>query len=357
MIVSEPRPAELEDHDAALARAVEWRRAGRGVALATVVATWGSSPRPAGSQLAVRDDGLFLGSVSGGCVEGQVIKDALEMIAAASRAEDAAAPPRSLEFGVANEEAWEVGLACGGRVRILVELVTAARLESIEALARARANKRRRVVITELATGARRVLDPDDDAALAELPEDERSVVRSAARSDRCALLEDEAGARFVHPRNPALRLLIIGAVHVSAPLIAIARLAGYAVTLIDPRPAFANPARFPGVTCSSEWPDEALPKLAPDHRAALVTLTHDPKIDDPALIEALRSPAFYIGALGSKKTHAARLARLAEEGFRAEALERIHGPVGLDLGGRAPAEIAISIMAEITQVLRRRPA
>ena len=141
-----------------------------------------------------------------------------------------------------------------------------------------------------------------------------------------------------------------------SAPLITIARLAGYAVTLIDPRPAFANPERFPGVTCSSEWPDEALPRLAPDHRAAIVTLTHDPKIDDPALIEALRSPAFYIGALGSRKTHAARLARLAEEGFEAAALERIHGPVGLNLGGRAPAEIAISIMAEITQELRRRP-
>ncbi|MCB9751438.1 MAG: XdhC family protein [Myxococcales bacterium] len=350
----EPRRAGLDDHDDALGQAVRWRRAGRDVALATVVATWGSSPRPAGSQLAIRDDGLFLGSVSGGCVEGRVIEVATEMLRAAAGGQPA--PPRVLEFGVANEEAWDVGLACGGTVRIFVERVTDALLRELDALLRAREEKRALVVVTELATGARRLLDPGSpDGAR----DDELGELDRAARSDRAALLPgdgDDPG-RFLHPHSPPLRLLIVGAVHVSAPLITIARLAGYEVTLIDPRPAFASPRRFPGVRCESAWPDELLPTLAPDVRTAIVTLTHDPKIDDPALIEALRSPAFYIGALGSRKTHAARRVRLAEEGFDDAALARIHGPIGLPLGGRAPAEIAISIMAELTQVLRSAPA
>jgi xanthine dehydrogenase accessory factor len=166
--------------------------------------------------------------------------------------------------------------------------------------------------------------------------------------------LETTAGPAFVEVWNPRPRLLIVGAVHTAQALVPVARLAEYDVTILDPRTAFGSRARFPDVTVINEWPDEALPRLAPDRRTAILTLTHDPKIDDPALVLALRSDAFYIGALGSRRTHAKRIERLREAGFDAAAMSRIRGPVGLAIGARTPAEIAISIMAEITAVLRR---
>jgi xanthine dehydrogenase accessory factor len=171
------------------------------------------------------------------------------------------------------------------------------------------------------------------------------------------ALREDKSrteGELFIEVYNPPLRCFIVGAVHIAQPLASMAALAGYAVTVIDPRSAFATDARFPGVQLVAEWPDEAFEVLKPDRRTAVVTLTHDPKIDDPALTSALRSQAFYIGALGSKRTHAARLGRLKEAGFDDAALKRIRGPVGLDIGAVSPAEIAVSILAQITEVLRQ---
>ena len=165
----------------------------------------------------------------------------------------------------------------------------------------------------------------------------------------------EHAGARwFVQVLNPPLRLAVVAAVHISQPLVAIARTLGYAVTLIDPRGAFATGDRFPGVALVDEWPDDALRAMAPDGRTAVVTLTHDPKLDDPALHVALRSDAFYIGALGSRKTHAGRVARLTEAGFGEAEIGRIHAPIGLDLGGRAPAEIAVAIAAQMTGQLYR---
>ena len=157
-----------------------------------------------------------------------------------------------------------------------------------------------------------------------------------------------------MQPFVPPLRLIVIGAVHVAQPLVQMATLAGYACVVVDPRAAFASEARFPGVERLGDWPDQAVAKLAPDRRTALVALTHDPKLDEPALAAALRSPAFYVGALGSKKTHAARLERLRALGVGDDALARIHAPVGLDIGARSPAEIAVSILAEITECLRR---
>ena len=154
---------------------------------------------------------------------------------------------------------------------------------------------------------------------------------------------------------NPAPRLIIIGAVHISQALAPMAAMAGYAVTVVDPRRAFATEDRFPGVTLNGEWPDEAMVKLAPDVRTAVVTLTHDPKLDDPALSAALKSPSFYIGALGSKKTHAARLGRLTKAGFTDADLGRIHGPAGLDIGAKSPAEIAVSVLAQLTAARRNR--
>ncbi len=178
-----------------------------------------------------------------------------------------------------------------------------------------------------------------------------------ALRDDRSHTFDTADGTVFIHVFNPPLRLAIVGAVHIAEPLSRIAALAGYAVTVIDPRGAFASVERFPEVAVSRDWPDEALAALAPDARTAVVTLTHDPKLDDPALEVALRSPAFYVGALGSKRTHAARRERLLARGLDGAEIDRVHGPVGLPIGANSPAEIAVAILAEITQVHRRGEA
>lgn len=179
------------------------------------------------------------------------------------------------------------------------------------------------------------------------------AAVQQALADDRSTLVETPDGKVFIEVFNPPLRLMVVGAVHIAQPLARMAAMAGYAVAVIDPRSAFASSERFPGVELSTEWPDEAMARLKPDRRSAIVTLTHDPKVDDPALIAALKSQAFYVGALGSKKTHAARLKRLADAGFKETDFARIHGPVGLDIGAISPAEIAVSILAQITATLR----
>ncbi len=206
---------------------------------------------------------------------------------------------------------------------------------------------------TNLKSGMQCILQGSDFEGTMKPNEAVAAAVRQALADDRSTLIETPEGKVFIEVFNPPLRLMVVGAVHIAQPLARIAALAGYAVTVIDPRSAFASTERFPGVELSTEWPDEAMARLKPDRRTAVVTLTHDPKVDDPALIAALRSPAFYIGALGSKKTHAARLKRLAEAGFKDGECARIHGPVGLDIGATSPAEIAVSILAEITATLR----
>jgi xanthine dehydrogenase accessory factor len=295
------------DLDDVLAQAAAWHADGRGVAVATVISTWGSSPRPPGSKLAVDDRGEFVGSVSGGCIEAAVVDAAHDIIRGAA--------PRVLEFGVADETAWSVGLACGGTIRVHVNRITPALLEAVRA-------PRPIALATRLGSGEQTLI---------------------AATGDRAEVVDGV----FVEPLLRPLRLVIVGAVHVAAPLATMARLAGFAVTIVEPRRAWASPVRFPDEAIVSAWPDDAIHELAPDARTAIVTLTHDPKLDDPALIAALASPAFYIGCLGSKKTHAARLERLAPVDAT-----RLHGPVGLPIGARSPAEIAISILAEIVREL-----
>ncbi len=197
------------------------------------------------------------------------------------------------------------------------------------------------------AGGEERLIDPFlDESALGQ-------AARAAARADASTEIEIEGRTWFLEVHNPPLELVLVGAVHIAQPLAAMAQLAGYRVRVVDPRAAFATEARFPGVSLHQDWPDEFFAKTALGNRAALVVLAHDPKIDDPALEAALASPAFYIGALGSKKTHAARLERLAAKGFPPDALARIQGPVGLAIGARSPAEIALSILAQMTQTLR----
>lgn len=323
----------LAEHDRIPEIALEWHQQGKGAVLATVVETWGSAPRPVGSQLAVSGEAEIMGSVSGGCVEGAVVAEALEAISDGKC--------RVMEFGVSDDDAFAVGLACGGRIRVMVEPIGHGQGPEAELVARvvaARVAHEALGLETDTGDWSRRVLGYDD------LPE--------AFDADRSGFRED--GSHFVWVSNPPLRLAIVGAVHIAQPLADMARLTGYEVTLIDPREAFASEARFPGQTLVHGWPDAALSAHGLDHRTAVVTLTHDPKLDDPALIAALRAPVFYIGALGSTRTHAKRVARLQEAGLAEDEMARIDAPIGLDIGARSPAEIAIAVIAEMTERLRR---
>lgn len=215
-----------------------------------------------------------------------------------------------------------------------------------------RREKRRFVVVTDLGDGSQQVFDPAAAEASFDGPLAERA--EAALRRDRSEAVELGEKRLFLHVFNPRLRLFLVGAVHITQPLAEMAASAGFDVSIIDPRAAFGSEVRFPGVAISTEWPDRALAGSRPDTRSAIVTLTHDPKLDDPALHAALRSPAFYIGCLGSKKTHAARLGRLRKAGFSDADIERLHGPVGLAIGAQSPAEIAVSILAEIIGTLRQ---
>ncbi len=318
--------------DRAPEQALEWHRAGRDVALATVVETWGSAPRRVGAQLVIAADGEMQGSVSGGCVEGAVMAEALDAI------EDG--QPRVLEYGVSDGDAFAVGLACGGKIRVLVEPVaeTALPLNVLEDLVAARTAREPVAYCRRLSGGAGTLERPP--------------AYETRFRMDRSGVEED--GETFVAIHNPPLRLAVVGAVHIAQALVPMARIAGFDPVVIDPRGAFGSEARFPGETILEDWPDEALAAFKPDTRTALVLLTHDPKLDDPALHIALKSECFYIGALGSKRTHASRVARLQEAGFSETAIARIHGPVGLDIGAASPSEIAVSILAEMLHVLRK---
>ncbi len=314
-----------------LETALEWHRAGRGAALATVVETWGSAPRPVGSLLSVSGDGEMAGSVSGGCVEGAVVLEAQDALRDGR--------PRLLTYGVSDDDAFAVGLACGGTIRVLVEPLGGALPPDVAgALAEARAARRPAAYVVNVRTWERRLAGPAD------FPD--------RFRLDRSGMEED--GETFVAIHNPPLRMIVVGAAHIAQALLPMARLAGYDVTLIDPREAFGSEARFPGETILHDYPDEAMAALVPDTRTAVVTLSHDPKIDDPAIEAALASECFYLGCLGSTRTHAKRVERLKAAGHSDTAIARIHAPVGLDIGARSPAEIAVSILAQITLRLRK---
>ena len=226
------------------------------------------------------------------------------------------------------------------------------KVETLEAILSAREARDARVRIVWLDDGRELLVsnpnEISEDPAVA-------AAVADTLAGDRGRLVESEAGAAFVHPFSPRIRLVIVGAVHIAQRLAALARDLGYEVTIVDPRRGFLTEARFPGMTLSHEWPDAALEAHGLDERCAVVTLSHDPKIDNPALEVALRSSCFYIGALGSQRTQAKRRDRLRDLGFDDAALARIHGPIGLDIGARSPAEIAVSIAAELTACLRKR--
>lgn len=328
-------------------RALEWAEAGHGVALASVIDTWGSSPRPVGSLLAIRGDGLFEGSVSGGCVEGAVITEAADL--------QKSGQCGVLEFGIENAKAWDVGLACGGKISILVAPLKDDEIPLLKTLIDLRRKKAPLALATRLSDGAKalyhenRIETPKQDDFWQSLAKDAAAAMRGGGPG----IVEKKGGQAFLNPLMPPRRMFVIGAVHVAQALLPMARLAGYEVSLADPRGAFAEGGRFPDIAVTNDWPDEFLEKAALNERDAVITLTHDPKLDEAALKVALKSPCFYIGSLGSRKTHAARLERLAKAGFPEKQLTRIHGPVGLAIGAKTPAEIAVSILAQVTEARR----
>jgi len=218
----------------------------------------------------------------------------------------------------------------------------------VERLLAAKHARRAMALVTDLGSNAQGLFDPEQAADDLNLTASQRAAVQATLDANQAAELEIDGRRLFVQVRVPDPRIIIVGAVHITQALAPMAVLAGYDVVVVDPRRAFATAERFPGMTLRHDWPDEALDALNVDARTAVVTLTHDPKIDDPALDRALKSPAFYIGALGSKKTHAGRLERLGKAGFDDAALARIHGPAGLNIGGKSPAEIAISVLAQL---------
>ena len=314
---ADPRDSEGADASV-LATACDWLRAGERVALVTVIRTWGSSPRPPGSLLAMSAAGALVGSVSGGCVE--------EELRTRFLAGELAEPfPTLVDFGVDREEAGRLGLPCGGRLELLIEDLPAP--EPVEALCR------------RLRAGglvARRVC----------LNTGEVSLHPGEGRPE-LAVSEDAVVKVF----GPAWHLLLVGDGQLARLLATMARLLDYGVTICDPREGFADPSPLPGCTYSRRPPDEAVLALSDQPRTAVITLAHDPRLDDLALIEALASRAFYVGALGSERTAAARRERLAQMGLTPAQIRRLRGPAGLPIGSKRPAEIAVSILAEITAV------
>ena len=333
---AQPKAEATATEPRAAARA--WLEAGRPIAIATVVDTWGSAPVRTGGQLAIAGVEEFQGSVSGGCVEADVIAAGLDVIQSGR--------PETLSFGIADETAWRAGLACGGTIRVHVSrLDPKSDLPFLKRVDTAIAERAPIVVATRLADGTRQIFD-----AAATEPE-----IADALRRGRSAL--DASGETFLHAITPARRVIIVGATHIAQHLAMMATASGYDVKVIDPRTAFASPTRFESSQIVTGWPDDGLAKLTSDPFTAVVTLTHVEEIDDEALTLALRSPCRYIGSLGSRKTHAKRVARLKSAGFSDMDVARIHAPIGIDIAAETPGEIATSILAEIIATFRKAPA
>lgn len=294
-----------------------WTAAGDPVAIATVVETWGSSPRPRGSKMVVSGSGKMAGSVSNGCIEGAVFEEATKVLRSGVG--------RKVEFGVADDVAFEVGLACGGHIELMIQPLAAAHLRLIELIDA----ERPAVLRTNLVSGET-ILDETQPA------------------SDTPSI----DGDWFLEPHPRSAHLVIVGAIHIAIPLHRMAKLLGYRVTIIDARARFLTPERFPEADeLIHKWPDEGLAGITLDRSTYVVILTHDPKFDLPALRSVLGRDLRYIGAIGSRKTNQNRFAELLKEGFTPEQIARVHGPIGLDLGGRGAEETALGIMAELTAV------
>jgi xanthine dehydrogenase accessory factor len=314
-----------------------WLEAHGTIVLATVVSTWGSSPVPVGGQLVIGPDNRFQGSVSGGCVEADVITEAADVMASGK--------PSLLEFGVSDATAWQSGLPCGGDIKIFLErLETISDVNFLSQLSTARETRTTLVVLTNLADGTRELYDS------ASVPVE----LCKYMESSQSCLVETSTGQAFLLILEPPIRLVIVGATHIGQVLARLAQTIGYEVVVLDPRTAFTSDDRFAGTTTVAEWPQEAIADIGLDRRTAIVVLSHVANIDEEALTAALRSDCLYVGALGSRRTHEKRLDRLRTAGISEASLERIHAPIGLSIGAKDPAEIAVSILAEIINTTRR---
>ncbi len=328
-----------------------WLQNGEEIALATVIQTWGSSPRGVGAKMGITASGKMTGSVSGGCVEGAVIEVGMEVLETRK--------PQLLHFGVADDTAWEVGLACGGTIDVFVQPLDVELFQQL------------RDVLETSQTAANVTIIRGPDAVLGDGlvwgeehttsgPFDDE-LLDSTVEAARFALSEHKS-QRLILPGGkievfaeviaPAETLVIVGGVHISIALAKLAKVLGYRTVIVDPRRAFGNPERFAHADqLIQSWPDDALRSLHLSHASAVAVLTHDPKLDDPALLVALPSSAFYVGALGSQTTQSKRRTRLLEAGLTETQVNRLHGPIGLRIGAKTPEEIALSIMAEIVSV------
>lgn len=323
-----------------------WLSEGQDVALATVVRTWGSGPRGPGAKMAFTSDARISGSVSGGCVESAVVQE--------GRAILEGEPSKLLRFGVADETAWEVGLSCGGTIEVFVQRLNRTDYEGA-----------RDAMIANQGVATATVVGGDNDAllgasllvvegrVLSQKLSEAPGVADAARRALESGRPERSTTADgldlFVGVELPPPTLVAVGGVHIAIALTHFAKTLGYRTVVIDPRQAFGSAERFPEVDqLLQEWPDQAMKAVELNRSSAVATLTHDPKLDDPALEVALRSPAFYVGALGSAKTRDKRRRRLLERGLTPEELGRLHAPIGLAIGSRSPEEIALSVMSQI---------
>ena len=296
----------------------EWTRDREEIAVATVVETWGSSPRPLGSKMLVTRSGKMAGSVSNGCIEGAVFEEAQEVLKSGQ--------PKIAAFGVADDVAFEVGLACGGHIEVFIQPFGRVQQQVLAMLNR----DEPATLKTNLVTGDAEVVEGTPPGT-------------ELAKRD---------GDVFVEPFRRPAHLVIIGAIHIAIPLHRLAKLMGYRVTVVDARAKFATKERFPEADeLIVAWPEEAMAKITVDNSTYVVVLTHDPKFDLPALRSVLQKDAGYVGAIGSRKTNQNRFDALRKEGFTEEQLSRVHGPIGLDLGSRGAEETALGILAEITAV------
>lgn len=324
-----------------------WREQDSSIALATVVQTWGSSPRRAGAKMALTPEGKITGSVSGGCVEGAVFETGIEVLKTNH--------PQLLHFGVADETAWEVGLACGGSIDIFVKPLDPGFFDKVRSVL---VDEKPAVIATVIRGPAellgREILLYEDGNVTGTLGGewDQHTVILAretlAQGESRRVMLREDIEV-FIEVILPPPTLIAVGGVHITIALVALAKTLGYRTVVVDPRSAFGNEERFPNVDrLIQAWPQEAFEQIPLTRSTAVAMLTHDPKLDDPALKIALPSPAFYVGALGSKTTQAKRRQRLLADGLTQEQLNRLHGPIGLGIGAGMPEEIALSIMAEI---------
>jgi xanthine dehydrogenase accessory factor len=326
-----------------------WIENDKEIALATVIETWGSSPRTVGAKMAVTQAGEITGSVSGGCVEGAVAETSVRLI----KEEEA----ELLRFGVADETAWEVGLACGGRIEVFVRKLQA---DVFHLMQKALEEDLGFAIVTVI-RGVKKILGREiaimeggvvKGSICDELNKEAIELGKSALKKTACLRVRLQEDVEvFVDVVTPPPTLIMVGGVHISVALGNIAKAMGYRTIVVDPRRQFGSHERFPYVDrLIQKWPDEAMEEVGIKSSTAVAMLTHDPKIDDPGLIKALPSQAFYVGALGSQKTQSARRKRLLAAGISIEQIDRLYGPIGLDLGGRTPEEIALAIMAEIVQ-------